>query len=63
MGSSYKRPNPQQEIAKRSGFSESSVSRWLRGKRRPRVDTAVKLAEAMGVTVEELLKQLPGRPA
>jgi transcriptional regulator with XRE-family HTH domain len=50
------------EIARRSGISVSGVSRLLRGRRIPRMDTAVKLAKGMGISLDELMRRLPSGP-
>ena len=47
------------EIARKSGLSPSGVSRLLRGHREPRLGTALKLAKAMGISIEELTRRLP----
>ena len=43
------------ELEERSGVDGSLINRIENGKVTPRVDTAVKLARALGVSVSELL--------
>lgn len=43
------------ELEQRSGVDGSLISRIENGKVTPRVDTAIKLARALGVSVDELL--------
>jgi transcriptional regulator with XRE-family HTH domain len=45
-----------QELAARSGLNEHTISDIERGIRKPRAATVAKLAEALGIPVEELLK-------
>lgn len=40
------------EAARRSGLSRASLSRYLRGQRRPTHEAVVKLARTLGLTVE-----------
>ena len=42
------------DLAEVVGVSETTVSRWLNGKRTPRVKDAECLATALGMTLEEL---------
>lgn len=42
------------ELARRSGFRQSSISEWLRGEKEPKATTAKTLADALGVPVEAL---------
>ncbi|QVL32316.1 helix-turn-helix transcriptional regulator [Telmatocola sphagniphila] len=54
------------EIARRSGFRQSSISEWLRGEKEPKATAVKKLAEALGVPVELLFADPttdPGVPA
>ena len=44
------------ELEERSGVDGSLINRIENGKVTPRVDTALKLARALGVSVSELLK-------
>jgi transcriptional regulator with XRE-family HTH domain len=41
----------QEKLARALGVGRDAVSLWERGKRTPMLDTAAKLAEALGVTV------------
>lgn len=47
------------EIARKSGLSRSYLSYVFSGKRQPSLAAAVKIAKALGVTVEQLHKGLP----
>lgn len=45
----------QKQLSQLSGITESSVSRYLRSERRPRLDIVVNFAKAFGVSTEYLL--------
>lgn len=45
----------QKQLSQLSGITESSVSRYLRFERRPRLDIVVNFAKALGVTTDYLL--------
>lgn len=45
----------QKELARLSGITEASVSRYLASERTPRIDVIVNFAKALDVTVEYLL--------
>ncbi len=45
----------QKQLSQLSGITESSVSRYLRSERRPRLDVVVNFAKAFGVSTEFLL--------
>ena len=45
----------QKQLAHRIGMSQSDVGRWERGERVPRLDYVVKLADAVGLQVRDLL--------
>ncbi len=45
----------QKELSKRSGITESSVCRYLKGDRKPRIDIIVNFAKVLGLNVSELL--------
>lgn len=45
----------QKQLSQLSGITESSVSRYLRSERRPRLDIVVNFAKAFGVATEYLL--------
>ncbi len=47
----------QKELAKRAGITEASMSKYLSGERTPRIDIIVNLANALGVTTDELIGQ------
>ena len=46
----------QKKLSEKSGITESSVSRYLRGDRQPRMDIIVNFAKALDVTTEFLLE-------
>ncbi|GEM_PF-1673215 len=53
----------QRDLADRSGVSEPSVvSNWERGKQVPRLDTAHRIAVALGVDVGQLVESASGPP-
>lgn len=45
----------QKELAKLSGITEASLSKYLSGERVPRIDVIVNLANALKVTTDELI--------
>ena len=45
----------QKELAKKANITEASMSKYLSGDRTPRIDVVVKLANALGVSVNDLL--------
>ncbi len=45
----------QKQLAQRSGITEASVSRYLKGERAARMDIIINFAKALNVTVEYLL--------
>lgn len=45
----------QKELANLSGITEASMSKYLSGERTPRIDVVVNIANALGVTVDELI--------
>lgn len=46
------------EVAKRAGTSASTLCLLLAGKRRPRLDTAERLARVRGITLDEFFRLL-----
>lgn len=46
----------QTELAIAVGVTQPSISDYESGKKRPTIDTAKKLADALGCTVDDLLK-------
>ncbi len=50
----YARGLSQVELAKLTGFTQSSISEWLSGKKEPKITAAKKIAAALSVRVEEL---------
>ncbi len=47
----------QKQLAKLSGITESSISRYLRGDKRPRMDIVINIAKALNVEIEYLLSE------
>ena len=47
----------QKQLSELSGITESSVSRYLKGERTPRIDIVVNFAKALGVEVDYLLDE------
>lgn len=45
----------QKELAEKASITEASMSKYLSGGRTPRIDVVVKLANALGVSVNDLL--------
>lgn len=45
----------QAELATRSGLSQATVSKYLSGERSPKLYHAVKLANTLGILLEELV--------
>jgi transcriptional regulator with XRE-family HTH domain len=54
----YLRATTNAELARKTGLSEGFVSRVLRGQRRGRIDNLVRLADVLGVTLDELHQYL-----
>lgn len=48
------------EIHDRSGVSISHISRVMNGKRKPTIEVAMKLADAMGMPVCDFISQIQG---
>ena len=46
----------QAQVAKDAGISEQAYQRYEYGKREPGVKTALRIADALGTTVEEIFK-------
>lgn len=44
----------QQDVAKASGITQAQISRYEAGEREPGVYTALRIAKALGTTVERL---------
>jgi transcriptional regulator with XRE-family HTH domain len=53
----------QEEVGIRADLHRTEISQLERGLRCPRIDTLIKLAAVLGVTVEELLAGIVWRPA
>ena len=47
----------QEQLSERTGISQANMSRYESGKRSPKIGTAFKIAEALGCTVDELIKK------
>ena len=47
----------QKDLSKKSGITEASVCRYMKGDRKPRIDVIVNFAEALGVEVDYLLDE------
>ena len=52
----------QEELAHRSGLSRTGMGFLETGKRWPRLDTLMSVAEGLGISVDELLKDLHKLP-
>jgi len=53
----------QEELGAKAGVATGSIRNWEQDHRRPRADAALRLARALGVTVEELLVLPSSRPS
>jgi transcriptional regulator with XRE-family HTH domain len=51
----------QMELANRSEMDMAEISRLERGQRSPRLDTMVRVAEALGLTIEDLVAGIRGK--
>ena len=45
----------QKELAEKTGLSQVNVSRYEKGQRKLEIQTAARIAEALGCTVDELI--------
>lgn len=45
----------QKELAEKAGLSQVNVSRYEKGQRKLEIQTAARIAEALGCTVDELI--------
>lgn len=50
----------QKQLSQKSGITEASVSRYLKGDRTARMDIIINFAKALGVTTEYLLEEEEG---
>ncbi len=57
-----KRNKTQSDLVKDLSFRQATVSDWLNGKKYPRMDKVEKLANYLGVSVNELLMQSVSEP-
>jgi ribosome-binding protein aMBF1 (putative translation factor) len=48
----------QKQLAERISKDQADIARWERGERVPRLDYVVKLAEAIGLQVRDLLYEI-----
>jgi len=48
----------QKELAEKTGLTEASVSKYVNGKREPRIDVILKLAKVFNVSTDYLLEGL-----
>lgn len=46
----------QEELGERIGSPKNSVSEWERGLRQPRIEILVRIADAIGLTVDQLIR-------
>lgn len=49
----------QKQLAERSGITEASISKYLSGERKPRTDAIIKIAKALGESINYLLDDEP----
>lgn len=47
----------QEQLSERTGISQANMSRYERGERKLTLENAAKIANALGCTVDELLKE------
>ncbi len=52
----------QAKLAKAAGIPVGTLRNLEQGRRVPRLDTAIKLAEALGVSLDELTTEAPAEP-
>lgn len=57
-----KRNKTQSDLVKDLSFRQATVSDWLNGKKYPRMDKVEKLANYLGVSINELLMQSASEP-
>ncbi len=53
----------QEDAARRIGCNQSAVSEWESGRAVPAIESAVKIADAMSVTLDALIREPPHRQA
>ena len=51
-----KRQISQEELAKRAGITQSAISLYEKGEITPKLIVADKIANALGITIEQLMK-------
>lgn len=51
-----KRQISQEELAKRAGITQSAISLYEKGEITPKLIVADKIASALGITIEQLMK-------
>jgi transcriptional regulator with XRE-family HTH domain len=52
----------QQELARAAGVAQSTIARFETGENTPNIETAKRIAQTLGVTLEELLSPPPDAP-
>ncbi len=53
----YDRKMTQTELAAQLGVTQAAVSEWVREKKRPTIETCVKIADVLGCTLDELIRK------
>ena len=47
----------QKDLARETGLTESAISRYINGQRQPRLYNLIKIADALEMTVDELVRE------
>ena len=47
----------QKDLARETGLTESAISRFINGQRQPRLYNLIKIADALEMTVDELVRE------
>ena len=47
----------QKDLARETGLTESAISRFINGTRQPRLYNLIKIADALEMTVDELVRE------
>lgn len=45
------------EVAKRAGFTTATLSNWKAGRYAPKVNKLKRIADVLGVTIDELIRE------
>ena len=45
------------EVAKRAGFTNATLSNWKAGRYTPKLDKIKAIADVLGVTIDELIRE------